>query len=240
MEYGVDYDLVLSYNQQTGQFTQYPGSLQNLEPKKSYYLHCLQATTWQLEPLSRRTQAYYDGDGGRVQKTSEIDRAETTTYIGSLFEITQINVDPTQITQKKHIFAGANRIASIENQGSSIETYYYHGDHLGSSNVITNDTGEQVALYEYSPFGEVSHQSGSYTTDIKYTGKIQDDTGLYYYGARYYDSVLGRFITPDSIVQAPSDPQSLNRYAYCRNNPVKYVDPAIRGSKSSGVQLSLR
>ncbi len=45
------------------------------------------------------------------------------------------------------------------------------------------------------------------------------------HGARYYDPVLGRFITPDTIVQAPYDPQSLNRYAYCRNNPVKYVDP---------------
>ena len=45
------------------------------------------------------------------------------------------------------------------------------------------------------------------------------------HGARYYDPVLGRFITPDTIVQAPYDPQTLNRYAYCRNNPVKYIDP---------------
>ena len=46
------------------------------------------------------------------------------------------------------------------------------------------------------------------------------------HGARYYDPVLGRFITPDTIVQDPYDPQSLNRYAYCRNNPVKYIDPS--------------
>ncbi len=49
---------------------------------------------------------------------------------------------------------------------------------------------------------------------------------MYFYGARYYDPVIGRFITADTIVQAPFDPQSFNRYAYCRNNPLKYVDPS--------------
>ena len=52
-----------------------------------------------------------------------------------------------------------------------------------------------------------------------------DSTGLCYYGARYYDPTLGRFTQADTIVQAPYDPQSLNRYTYCRNNPVKYTDP---------------
>ncbi len=52
-----------------------------------------------------------------------------------------------------------------------------------------------------------------------YTGKEKDATGLYYYGARYYDPALGRFTTPDSIVQNLYDPQMLNRYAYVRNNP---------------------
>ncbi|MBU0707298.1 RHS repeat-associated core domain-containing protein, partial [Patescibacteria group bacterium] len=67
-------------------------------------------------------------------------------------------------------------------------------------------------------------QAGSNITDYKFTGKELDaSTGLYYYSARYYDPDLGRFISPDSIVQAPYDPQTLNRYSYCRNNPVKYI-----------------
>ncbi|MEM5795044.1 MAG: RHS repeat-associated core domain-containing protein, partial [Bacillota bacterium] len=49
--------------------------------------------------------------------------------------------------------------------------------------------------------------------------EYDSETGLYYYGARYYDPAIGRFISPDSIVQSPGDPQSLNRYSYCRNNP---------------------
>jgi len=103
---------------------------------------------------------------------------------------------------------------------------YFHGDHLGSSNVITDEESNVIARYEYRPFGSVADQTGDYSTDVKYTGKIQDDTGLYYYGARYYDPFIGRFITPDPTVQHPDDPQDLNRYAYCRNNPIKYVDPS--------------
>jgi len=63
--------------------------------------------------------------------------------------------------------------------------------------------------------------------DYKFTGKPFDsETGLYYYGARYYNPLIGRFITPDTIVQAPSNPQSLNRYSYCLNNPVNRIDPS--------------
>ncbi len=61
----------------------------------------------------------------------------------------------------------------------------------------------------------------------KFTGQeLDDETGLYYYGARYYDPQLGRFISADTIVQAPFDPQTLNRYSYCRNNPIVYSDPS--------------
>ncbi|MBK8127145.1 MAG: RHS repeat-associated core domain-containing protein [Elusimicrobia bacterium] len=68
---------------------------------------------------------------------------------------------------------------------------------------------------------------GSGETAWRFTGQRQDDgTGLYYFNARYYDPALGRFITPDTMVQAPYDPQTLNRYTYCRNNPVNLVDPS--------------
>ena len=60
----------------------------------------------------------------------------------------------------------------------------------------------------------------------KYTGQEEDaETGLYYYGARYYDPSIGRFISADTIVPNPSYPQSLNRYSYGYNNPIIYTDP---------------
>ena len=117
----------------------------------------------------------------------------------------------------------------------ALRVSYYHPDHLGSSNVITDGAGRQVACYEYTPYGSFARGSTG-TTDLTeltsptslkhfFTGKELDSTGLYYYGARYYDPQLGRFTQPDTIVQAPYDPQSLNRYSYCRNNPLNYVDP---------------
>jgi RHS repeat-associated protein len=102
---------------------------------------------------------------------------------------------------------------------------YFHSDHLGSSNIVTNETGERIAHTEFTPYGSISVQDGSYDPKYKFTGKERDETGLYFYGARYYDPELGRFISADTIVQNPGDPQSLNRYSYCRNNPLNLVDP---------------
>jgi RHS repeat-associated protein len=78
---------------------------------------------------------------------------------------------------------------------------------------------------KYFPFGECL-ESPPYPTDILFTGQRLDDTGLYYYGARYYDAGMGRFISPDTIVPDPANPQSFNRYSYCLNNPLKYLDPS--------------
>jgi RHS repeat-associated protein len=64
-------------------------------------------------------------------------------------------------------------------------------------------------------------------TDHTFTGKkLDESTGLMYYGARYYDAALGRFVQADPIVPNPANPQDLNRYAYVRNNPLLYIDPS--------------
>jgi RHS repeat-associated protein len=161
------------------------------------------------------TEFVYDGDGGRVKKqVTTGSETSTTTYIGSLFEITDGVV-------KKHIFAGANKVCTVEPE----HTYYAHSDHLGSGNIITNETGSEVVHYEYQPYGQISQQTGSDVTNYKFTGKELDNTGFYFYSARYYDPEIGRFIQPDSIIQSPNNPQTLNRYTYCGNNPIRYVDP---------------
>ena len=162
----------------------------------------------------------YDGDGGRVKK---ITPDATTTYIGSLYEIQDTN---NEIRITKHIFKGSTRLASKTND----DIIYYHGDHLGSSNLLTDSDGFQVKRLEYTPFGTTYLEEGEVNTNYRYTGKeLDSSTGLYYYGARYYDTRLGRFITADPIIQRPYDPQTLNRYSYCRNNPLKYTDPTGYG-----------
>ena len=109
-----------------------------------------------------------------------------------------------------------------------VTIHYFHTDHLGSSNVITDSTGTAVEVSEYTPYGSFSPASpGPRVTSHGFTGqRLDSSTGLYFYNARYYDPQLGRFTQPDSIVQDYADPQTLNRYSYARNNPLIYVDPS--------------
>lgn len=106
------------------------------------------------------------------------------------------------------------------------DKYYFHANNLGSTDAITNSTGAQTVHYEYLPYGKVNLTTGTDVTDYKFTGKpLDDETGLYYFGARYYNPIIGRFITADPTIQKPFDPQDLSRYTYCRNNPINLADP---------------
>ncbi len=84
----------------------------------------------------------------------------------------------------------------------------------------------------FTPFGGWQHTwknatSAPLQTTYRYTGQRHEpDIKLYDYGARWYDNRRGRFIQPDTIVPDPGDPQSLNRYSYAANNPVRYTDPS--------------
>ncbi|MEW6033452.1 MAG: RHS repeat-associated core domain-containing protein [Chloroflexota bacterium] len=84
----------------------------------------------------------------------------------------------------------------------------------------------QVSSLRYFPYGSTRSSSGALGTDRKFTSQRLDLSGLYYYGARYYDPQVGRFVSPDTIVPDPANPQALNRYTYVYNNPLKYTDPS--------------
>ncbi len=111
---------------------------------------------------------------------------------------------------------------------------YYHNDHLNSSSLMTNGDsgyeGDIVHKYVYKPYGDEQYKNNtSANPSHRYTGQMLDtDADLYYYGARYYDAKLARFIQPDSVfpVDPTSTSQALNRYSYCNNNPVIYTDPS--------------
>jgi RHS repeat-associated protein len=109
------------------------------------------------------------------------------------------------------------------------ERYFLHGDHLGSTRVVTDASGQPVKELDYAPFGQTTTETGSLIVPKKFTGKELDpSTGLYDYGARFYDPVLGRFLSPDPLIPDISNPQALNRYSYVYNNPLKYTDPTGR------------
>jgi RHS repeat-associated protein len=104
---------------------------------------------------------------------------------------------------------------------------YYHNDPAGSPVVATNAAGQVIWRESYRPYGErLTNAPASSTNDIWFTSRRQDaDTGLVYMGARYYDPVIGRFMSIDPVGFDEKNIHSFNRYAYANNNPYKYVDP---------------
>jgi RHS repeat-associated protein len=145
----------------------------------------------------------------------------TTAYIGNYYEQTGGAI-------KKYYYAGGTRIALWDSSTNAV--YYLLGDHLGSTSIAANGTtGAWYAEQRYKSWGEQRYPSGASTlpTRHRFTGQVENsEIGLYFYGARMYSSVLGRFLSADTLVPSASDPQQLNRYAYGLNNPVKYVDPS--------------
>lgn len=132
---------------------------------------------------------------------------------------------------------------SVATPGASDDraTLFYHGDHLGSSNVMTDRHGALVQEVAYFPFGDMRHTHEP-VVDIRqpfgFTGKEQDEeSGLHYFEARYLTARVGRFASVDPKYVSPdalgseklsgylAQPQDLNLYAYSRNNPTRYIDP---------------
>jgi RHS repeat-associated protein len=121
------------------------------------------------------------------------------------------------------IYGPMGEIAKRTTLNNESHTFYYHTDRTGSTRLVTDEDKNIVSSYTYHPFGETGIEEGS--EDYLFTGKERDGTGLYYFGARYYDPDLGRFITRDPSGGYIKAPQTLNRYAYCLNNPLKFIDP---------------
>ena len=94
------------------------------------------------------------------------------------------------------------------------------------TSVTANTSGAYATELRYYAYGGVRYNPGNQITTYRYTGQRWDSgTSLYCYGARWYDPAIGRFLAADTIVPEPGNPQSLNRYSYVLNNPLKFTDP---------------
>lgn len=182
-------------------------------------------------PLTGGTSYHYDGNGNRVKK-----------------------VTPTATTIFVYDFTGKLVAEYDSAPPPSVGTSYFTADHLGTPRVITSGDGTVKARHDYLPFGEEIPVGNGGRTDTqgyilddvrqKFTQKERDqETGLDYFLARYYASSQGRFISPDefpggavAVFSATAssnptfyadltNPQTLNKYQYCLNNPLRYLDP---------------
>jgi RHS repeat-associated protein len=163
-------------------------------------------------------QYAYDGDGKRVKK---VNGTVTTIFVYNILG---------------QLVAEYTDGSGTQNSGTS----YFTPDHLGTPRVMTKGDGGVIARHDYLPFGEeIKAGTGGRTTAQgyvddadgvrqKFTQKERDvETGLDYFGERYYSNSIGRFISVDPLGASAKriNPQTMNRYSYVFNNPLRYVDP---------------
>ncbi len=149
----------------------------------------------------------YDESNIRVLKQNNTT-GKKTTYISTLFE-------KEGDTARTFFYVGDLKIASQEDRENESKRTFHHSDHLSGASVDTDSQGAIAQLSDYFPYGElrIEEQENGYNNDSLFTGKeLDDESQLYYYEARYYDPLLGRFTSIDPWKGELTDPQSLNKY----------------------------
>ena len=170
-------------------------------------------------PGSTATYAY-SGDGLRTARTVD---GVTTSYVwDASAALPETLAATTAGTTTRYLYGGA--LLAQQDAGGLT---YLHRDGLGSTRLVSDASGAAGPDVAYDAFGAVT--SGGQPSSFLYTGQQLDpESGLYYLRARTYDPAVGRFLQRDAVVGAANDTQSLNRYAYCENDPVNVVDPSGR------------
>ena len=162
-------------------------------------------------------QYRYDALGRRIEK--DVDGVVTRYIYDGEDILLEIDGTNTQIARFTHGF-GIDEPLIMARGGQSL---FYQTDGLGSIIDLTDINGAVVQSYVYNSFGNIEQQVGNVVNPYTYTGReIDTESGLYFYRARYYDSITGRFINEDPIGFAAGDN---NFYRYVQNNPINFVDP---------------
>jgi RHS repeat-associated protein len=172
----------------------------------------------------------YDAGGNRVKKSSGTGASAGTLYWYMTPGIVAES-DQAGTLKSEYVFFGGERVARRDLVAPT-GVFYYFSDHLKTASVVTDAAGVIKAESDYYPWGGELQFVANDTNHYKFTGKERDsESGLDYFGARYYSNGLGRFVSADwSATPAPvpyadfGDPQSLNLYTYVRNIPTVRFD----------------
>ena len=187
----------------------------------------------------------YDADGDRrVRETAEA----RTVYVAGLYEQTTTHSQPTTTEHRYYLQVGGRAIAQVTRttRRPADRVSYLHGDHLGSVDAITEEetapvierpspgSGPEPTKRSFDAWGKErrpdwrdgSAPPQSTLVHRGFTGHEDDVEGLVNMGGRIYDPRLARFLQADPLVQAPFEPQNLNRYSYVMNRPLGYIDPS--------------
>lgn len=169
----------------------------------------------------------YDANGIRTQKNDK-------QYIIDINNNVVAETDNTG-TITDEILWGHQPLARKVNGSWYYYIYNAHGDVVG----LVNDSGAVVNTYEYTSWGEIRNETETVDNPIKYAGEYYDDElDMIYLRARYYNPQIGRFTSLDIEEGEIASPLDMNRYVYCRNNPIKYVDPSGKFAATAAAATS--
>jgi RHS repeat-associated protein len=166
----------------------------------------------------------YDGSGNRVEQVATSGSTTTTTvYVGGDEEVSTSGSTTTTTT-----YYAAGPVTAINVNGT---LSYLVSDTLGSTTVALSASGSVQADQLFTPYGATRYASGTMPTSYGFTGQRLDPSGLSYFNARYYDGVVGQFVSADSV-------QGPNRYAYVDGNPETLTDPTGKFGRCGGGALA--
>jgi len=190
------------------------------------------------------TNYQYDGKGQRVVKNAA---GAITLFIFDKDGRLIAEADGGGVVQRDYVYFGG-RLVALATVGGSPAVFYYHVDHLGSPQVLTNQLGTVVWAGDYGVFGEVNLTTSVVESNLRFLGQYYDsETNLHYNYFRDYDPTLGRYITSDPIgldglmyvLGNNFTGQDTNLYAYVRNNPINYSDPTGESLSSALIAAGL-
>ena len=185
-----------------------------------------------------KTNSYqYDGAGNRLWANR--DGAVTRYVLDRTTAMTQVLAETDSSgTPKAYYVYGLGLISRIDSGSSAL---YYYFDSRGSTVALTDASGQVTDAYAYDPFGTPGAMSGNTDNRFRYLGRhgvVDEENGLNYIRARYYSTRRGRFISKDPLTGNDNDGQSLNRYVYALNNPVRLIDISGLSAHEGGFQLT--
>jgi RHS repeat-associated protein len=207
------------------------GNLKNIGPNSFTYDFENRLTQFSLTNASGN--CVYDGLGNRLSRmVGGETRHFTLDRMGALNQVL-VETDSSSLPIAYYVYG----LGLAEQITPSRETTTYHFNIQGSTVALTDSTGKVTDCYAFDSFGVLANSDGLSKQPFRYLGRygiLDDRTGLLYARARYFDPRLGRFITQDPVTGHDSDSQSLNRFVYALNNPLRFID--INGLCPSALQ----
>ncbi|WP_396156858.1 SpvB/TcaC N-terminal domain-containing protein [Flavobacterium sp.] len=231
-------------------YTSYPSGFMVITADGVYSKHYYAGSQRIVSRLGDNDASMFETDCPTCKKEStanefdskELQKAQITdlqSYADKLKKGTIVYKDykPIPLAEQEKALADENKTDNEENTAKLQRSgearapevapiYYYHPDHLGTSTALTDFNGNAYQFFLNLPFGEtMAQQLGSnyYNSPYKFNGKeLDEETGFYYYGARYYDPRISIWLSVDPLAE---EYPNVSPYAYCLNNPINAIDP---------------